>query len=207
MVHYFQLSDAQYPDFIIKREQEDSFLYAFGLKQWQKFDLASFSDYREISAEEAEMIIKDKDADYLSLQQKAVEIATEAHQGQTDRAGKDYIHHPLTVAENVLKAKQGLDYYIVGVLHDVLEDSDFQAEDLEAAGFPPYIIEGVEYLTKADDFDYQDYIEQIKQNRLARFVKIEDLKHNMDLSRLKKVKDSDYKRLEKYKKALQFLQS
>lgn len=133
----------------------------------------------------------------------ALRIATSAHDGQLDRAGKPYIYHPLTVATMT----DSFDAFIAALLHDVLEDSDYSVDDLRAAGIPEHIIQALQLLTHGDDVPYMDYIAQIKGNDLAKAVKLADLKHNSDLSRLPVVSDKDLKRAAKYKAAMALLQS
>ena len=130
-------------------------------------------------------------------------IARIAHKGQVDKSGTDYINHPFAVARCV----ETEDEKCVALLHDVLEDSTFTADDLRAAKIPNKIIEAVKILTHKDGVSYDDYISQIKQNELARKVKMSDLTHNMDLSRLNEATDKDLKRKEKYERAFAFLDS
>lgn len=130
-------------------------------------------------------------------------IARIAHKGQIDKSGAPYIEHPLIVAKGV----QTEDEKCVALLHDVLEDSSFTAEDLKVAKIPEQVIEAVETLTHKDGVSYEDYISCIKANELARQIKISDLKHNMDLSRLSDVTDQDLKCKEKYERAYATLDS
>lgn len=135
---------------------------------------------------------------------RAVEIATNAHMGQTDKGGNPYIEHPLAVASAVPTTE----LKIVAVLHDVLEDSDITAEDLRREGFPEEIIEAVCVLAhkRGSRDSYMHYIEKVKKIELARRVKIADIGHNLDLSRIPNPTPADYRRCEKYKKALKFLE-
>jgi len=135
------------------------------------------------------------------LLEKAIEIATEAHRGQTDRAGQPYILHPAAVAANVETTEQK----IVAYLHDVIEDTDITAEYLLDAGFPDFIVDAVTAITKADGMPYDEYLNQVKANDIARTVKIADLGHNLDESRLLHPTQRDIDRWEKYKKALKFM--
>lgn len=137
------------------------------------------------------------------LYERAVEIATQAHKGQVDKGGNPYISHPLAVAEGV----DGQELKIVAILHDVLEDSDVTAEDLLTEGFDPYLVEAVQALThdRGGAVSYEDYICYVKKNPIARLVKIADLNHNLDLSRIPHPTDYDYQRCVKYEKALLYL--
>ena len=134
----------------------------------------------------------------MSTLQRAIEIATEAHKGQLDKSGKDYIGHPLRVME----MGKTEDEKIVGVLHDVIEDTDWTFEALTEEGFSKDVIEALRYVTKlSENENYDDFIERVKKNPLAVAVKINDLSDNMDIRRLPYLSDKDVKRLKKYLKA------
>lgn len=134
----------------------------------------------------------------MSTLERAIEIAAEAHKGQVDKAGNEYIGHPLRVME----MGKTLEEKIVGVLHDVVEDTDWTFERLEAEGFAPEVIAALRCVTKtSDNENYDDFIERVKKNPLATAVKINDLTDNMDIRRLPYLSDKDVKRLKKYLKA------
>ena len=134
----------------------------------------------------------------MSTLQRAIEIATEAHKGQCDKSGNDYIGHPLRVMEMGKTEEEK----IVGVLHDVVEDTPWTFEMLEAEGFSPTIIAALKCVTKvSENENYDDFIERVKKNPLAVAVKINDLSDNMDIRRLPYLSDKDVKRLKKYLKA------
>ena len=131
----------------------------------------------------------------------ALSIAKKAHKGQYDKAGVDYIEHPLFVASLVDTQEEKA----VALLHDVLEDSPYTAEKLILAGLSETVVSAVQILTKKKGQDYQQYLELVKSSPIARRVKLADLKHNSDLSRLATVTEKDLERLEKYKKAIDYL--
>ena len=134
----------------------------------------------------------------MSTLQRAIEIATEAHKGQYDKAGNDYIGHPLRVMELGKTENEK----IVGVLHDVVEDTDWTFEALAAEGFSEEVIAALRCVTKlSENENYDDFIERVKKNPLAVAVKINDLSDNMDIRRLPYLSDKDVKRLKKYLKA------
>ena len=132
---------------------------------------------------------------------KAYEVAKNAHQGQVDKAGIDYFKHPEAVASFVKTD----DEKVVAYLHDVIEDTNLTLSDLEAQGFSSDIINAVEVLTKKKGQPYQTYLQSVKKNELARVVKLADLKHNSDLSRLTNVTTKDIERHAKYQSAIEFL--
>lgn len=134
----------------------------------------------------------------MSTLERAIEIATDAHKGQFDKAGNEYIGHPL----RVMDMGQTEEEKIVGVLHDVIEDTYWTFEALEAEGFSQEIIGALRCVTKiSDNENYDDFIERVKKNPLAVAVKINDLTDNMDIRRLPYLSDKDVKRLKKYLKA------
>lgn len=128
-------------------------------------------------------------------------IATKAHAGQKDKAGAPYLLHVLRVMMSVEK----MDERIVALLHDVVEDSETTIEELANEGFSKKILRAVELLTKTEHKTYEDYIQEIKRNELARVVKSADLKDNMNISRLKTLTENDKLRIKKYKAAYKFL--
>ena len=136
-----------------------------------------------------------------SMVDLALSIATQAHEGQLDKAGVDYIEHPIYVASQVDTEEEKA----VALLHDVIEDSPVSAEELLIAGLPEEVVTAVQVVTKKKEQDYQTYLETVKKNPLARVVKLADLKHNSDLSRLSSITEKDRERLKKYKKAIDFL--
>ena len=135
------------------------------------------------------------------LIEKAKRIAYEAHQGQADKAGEPYILHPLHVAEQMVQE----DEIIVALLHDVVEDSGVTLRDLRTQGFPHHVVDALSLLTHQEGVDYFDYIKIIKSNPLATTVKLADLRHNSDLSRLKAVDDAARRRAIKYRRAIDLL--
>jgi (p)ppGpp synthase/HD superfamily hydrolase len=132
------------------------------------------------------------------LLQKAIEIAERAHAGQTDKAGKPYIGHPI----RVMNAGQTLDEKIVGVLHDAVEDSDLTLETLAAQGFSVGVIAAVDAITKREGEEYEAYLQRVMSNELALRVKIADMTDNMNLSRIETPTEKDVARLEKYASVL-----
>lgn len=116
---------------------------------------------------------------YTPLTVKAMKLAYKAHQGQTDYAGLPYIFHPYHLAE------QMTDEFTIcaALLHDVVEDTDVTIEELERE-FPPAVTEAVRLLTHDEDTPYLDYVRALKNNPIARTVKLADLAHNSDETRL-----------------------
>ena len=133
----------------------------------------------------------------------ALKNATEAHKGQVDKAGVAYIEHPKFVANLVNTEEEK----IVALLHDVIEDTTVTLQDLKKYGFSKEVIEAIILLTKNKTVKYSEYIRNIKLNKIARIVKIADLKHNSDISRLSSITQKDLDRLKKYKEALRILEN
>jgi len=107
-------------------------------------------------------------------------IATEAHAGQTDKAGRPYIEHPERVAGRLGDP----DAVVVALLHDVLEDTDLTADDLRAAGATELQVQALETLAHADHVSNEDYWRALRQVPLARMVKVADLADNTDPARI-----------------------
>ena len=137
----------------------------------------------------------------MKLIEKSLNIALRAYAGKTDKAGREYIHHPLRV---MAKMKTDLEMS-VALLHDVLEDSDITAEQLLAEGIPAEVVEAVQCLSKNENEDYQDFVGRTKKNELAVKIKIADIEDNIDVLRLPSLNDYDLTRVQKYHSAWQFL--
>lgn len=133
--------------------------------------------------------------------QLAQQICQETHYGQVDKAGKPYYLHPFTVADMCESEEEK----VVAYLHDVLEDSEYDEMYLRMCGFSEKVVEAVKTLTKGVDEDYMQYIDRISQNKLATSVKLADLSHNMDISRIEYPSAEDYARVEKYRAAMKRL--
>ena len=132
----------------------------------------------------------------------ALQICHEAHLGQTDKGGTPYIFHPIHLAEQM----ETEDEICTALLHDVLEDSHYTVEDLRQAGFSETVLEALHLLTHAPQVPYMEYVLGTKANPLARKVKLADLTHNSDLSRLRRPSPYDYKRQRKYLAAKKLLE-
>lgn len=135
------------------------------------------------------------------LTRLASKIAYKAHEGQTDKAGVPYIFHPIHIAEQMDNEES----CIVALLHDVVEDSNITLEYLSKY-FNEDIIEALRILTKEENDDYVEYIKRVKTNKLATKVKLKDLEHNMDLTRLDEITDDDRNRSKKYSDAIRYLE-
>ena len=136
---------------------------------------------------------------------RAYETALEAHRGQVDKAGVDYINHPLNVAANV---GENISAIIVALLHDVAEDTSLTVADLKKIiPLTEDEAQALELLKHDKKIPYLEYVAAIKANDLARIVKTADLKHNADLSRIKNPSPKDFARVEKYQAALSLIGS
>ena len=140
---------------------------------------------------------------YTDKTKKAMKFCYEAHKGQVDKTGVPYAFHPFHVAEQMTDEATT----VVALLHDVVEDTEYTLEDIAALGFGQEIVDAVALMTHEDGVPYLDYVARLKSNPLTRTVKLADLAHNSDLSRLGTVDDETKRRLEKYKKAIALLNS
>ncbi len=129
--------------------------------------------------------------------ESAIQLAAEAHQGMSDKAGQPYIFHLLRVMMRLEREKE----QIVAVLHDIVEDTTHTLDDLRKMGYQEDIVEAIDYLTKRDDgkeTDYDQYIDRVSKNPLATQVKIADLEDNMNVQRLPEPTREDMDRTAKY---------
>ena len=129
--------------------------------------------------------------------ERAITIAASAHTGQKNKDGGPYILHPVRVMMRV----EGLDAQMAGILHDVVEDTDWTIERLRAEGFSEEVLAAVDCLTHREGEDYFEYVARAGANALARRVKLADLEDNMNVMRLGEVGDRDLERVRKYHKA------
>lgn len=134
---------------------------------------------------------------YTELTKKAMSLCYEAHEGQMDKGGVPYVFHPIHVAEQM---KNELDI-CVALLHDVVEDTDYEMDDVISAGFPEEIIYALKCITKSKAQSYGEYIKTVKKSPIAVRVKMADLAHNSDLTRLSVIDDEALNRLRKYEAA------
>lgn len=138
---------------------------------------------------------------YTPLTRKAMKIAFEAHKNQTDKSGLPYIFHPFHLAEQMTDEVTTC----VALLHDVAEDTDITLEELADMGFDGEILAALRLLTHDPAVPYMAYVRSIKKNPVAAQVKLADLQHNSDLTRLDVVDDKVLRRVEKYREAIRIL--
>ncbi|MBQ7828704.1 MAG: GTP pyrophosphokinase [Clostridia bacterium] len=138
---------------------------------------------------------------YTALTKKAMKVCFEAHKDQLDKTGLPYVFHPFHLAEQMDDEIST----VCALLHDVVEDTDTTLEDLGSMGFPKEALEALALLTHAPEVPYMDYVREISRNPIATKVKIADLKHNSDITRLDVIDEYAVKRNEKYSEALRIL--
>ena len=138
---------------------------------------------------------------YTDLTVKAIKTAFKAHEGAVDRSGLPYITHPLHLAESM----DTEDETVAAILHDVVEDTDITIDDLRKEGFTETQLEAVRLLTHEDGISYMDYVKRLKSNPIAKKVKLSDLKHNMDRTRIRNASEKDEARYQKYETAYKYL--
>ncbi len=140
---------------------------------------------------------------YTELTKKAMRLSFAAHKNQTDKGGLPYVYHPFHLAEQM----QDEATTVAALLHDVAEDTNLTVEDLQKMGIPAAVCDALRLLTHDPQIPYLEYVARIKDNPIAKAVKLADLCHNSDLSRLDAVTDKDIKRIEKYKEAIALLEN
>ena len=140
---------------------------------------------------------------YTPLTRKALKLCFEAHKEQTDKTGLPYVFHPFHLAEQMDDEIST----VCALLHDVVEDTDITLSDLTDMGYPAEVTEVLALLTHAPEVPYMEYVAKIKTNDTAKKVKLADLRHNSDVTRLDYVDEWAEKRNEKYRKAIELLLS
>lgn len=140
---------------------------------------------------------------YTPKTKMALKLCFHAHKEQTDKSGMPYVFHPFHLAEQM----ETEEATIVALLHDVVEDTEYTIDDLAAMGFDKAITDALALLTHADTMEYMDYVRLIKSNPIAKAVKLADLRHNSDLSRLDRIDEKALARKEKYQRAIALLEA
>lgn len=141
---------------------------------------------------------------YTTLTKKAINLAFKAHKHKIGQDGVPYICHPLHLAEQMTDELTT----VVALLHDVVEDTDISVENIKNSGFPDEVVDAISVITRNKNDSYEEYIMKVKTNKLATIVKVTDLKHNLDVSRLcvDCIDSKISNRMNKYRKALTVLE-
>jgi (p)ppGpp synthase/HD superfamily hydrolase len=140
---------------------------------------------------------------YTDLTKKALMLCFTAHKDQVDKSGLPYVFHPFHLAEQMEDELTTA----TALLHDVVEDTAYTVNDLRDMGFPDEVLAALTLLTHRRNTPYLDYVARIKENPIAKAVKLADLRHNSDLTRLDHVDEKALDRVEKYKAAQQLLEA
>ena len=139
---------------------------------------------------------------YTDLTKQALKLCFAAHKDQTDKSGLPYVFHPFHLAEQMPDEEST----VVALLHDVVEDTSFTLEDLEQMGFPQRVLDALRLMTHDPSVPYLEYVAKLKPNPIARRVKLADLRHNSDLTRLNIVDEKARQRVKKYAEAIRLLE-
>ena len=140
---------------------------------------------------------------YTELTKKAMKLSFAAHKDQVDKSGLPYVFHPFHLAEQMIDELTT----VAALLHDVVEDTPYTFTDLREMGFPEEVLDALRLLTHDDGAPYLEYVARLKDNPIASAVKLADLRHNSDLTRLDHVDDRALKRVAKYRKAIELLET
>ena len=135
------------------------------------------------------------------MTKKAMKLCFEAHKNQLDKSGMPYVFHPFHLAEQMTDEETT----IVALLHDVVEDTEYTLADLRNMGFSQEVCDAIALMTHDPAVPYLEYVAKIKENPIARAVKLADLRHNSDLTRLDRIDEKALVRVEKYKAAIKLL--
>lgn len=128
----------------------------------------------------------------------AIALACRVHAGQRDKAGRAYVLHPL----RLMLRFEDPEAQMAAVLHDVVEDGDVKLEDLRILGIPESVVQAVDCLSRREGETYEAFIERIRPSALARRVKREDIRDNLDVTRLPELGEADLARVARYHRAL-----
>ena len=139
---------------------------------------------------------------YTPMTKRAMKLCFAAHRDQTDKSGMPYVFHSFHLAEQMTDELTT----VTALLHDVVEDTTYTLDDLRGMGFPDEVIGALTLLTHDPSVPYLDYVARISSDPIAKAVKLADLRHNSDLTRLDNPSDKDLARVEKYRKAIQLLE-
>lgn len=153
----------------------------------------------------------------MDLVARAISLATAAHTGQVDKGGNPYILHCLAVMEIVSRRVQASEshgpleqYQAAAVLHDVLEDTPITPDLLRALEVPERVVSAIIVLTRAPDEPYAEYLELIVKRAqcaptdyLPLVVKLADLEHHLDTSRVHQITKSQAERYRQAKATLE----
>ena len=139
---------------------------------------------------------------YTKMTKMALKLCFEAHKNQFDKSGMPYVFHPFHLAEQMNDEETT----VVALLHDVIEDTEMTLEDLRKHGFSECTLTAISLMTHNSSVPYMEYVAEIKKNPIARTVKLADLYHNSDLSRLALITERDEIRAEKSRKAIALLE-
>lgn len=138
---------------------------------------------------------------YTEMTKKALRLSFDAHKEQVDKSGIPYVYHPFHLAEQMDSEVTAT----VALLHDVVEDTNYTIDDMIAMGFPKPVTDALTLMTHDMSVPYMDYVARIKSNPIAKAVKLADLRHNSDISRLDAVDEKTKERLRKYAAAIELL--
>lgn len=138
---------------------------------------------------------------YTELTKKALKLCFDAHKEQKDKSGLPYVFHPFHLAEQMDTEET----VCAALLHDVPEDTVFTLDDIDAMGFPKPVLDALSLLTHDDSVPYLEYVKRLSADPIARRVKLADLRHNSDLSRLDSVDGQALERARKYERAIALL--
>lgn len=139
---------------------------------------------------------------YTELTKKAMKLCFQAHRDQVDKSGMPYVFHPFHLAEQM----DSEETTIAALLHDVVEDTPYTLQDLYEMGFPESVLAAIGLMTHDDGTPYLEYVSRMKDNPIAKAVKLADLRHNSDISRLDETDEKTLARLKKYQRAMEILE-
>ncbi|MDL2285918.1 hypothetical protein LJC24_00570 [Desulfococcaceae bacterium OttesenSCG-928-F15] len=211
-MRYYKLTDKLNNGEVIKEDNDNSYRYYFGTEKWIKTGIMIeyqwpedelFGKYTEISESEAKQFLNMQRNKLNELYELAKQISKKNRTGQ---AGKDenlYVNHPMNPANSL----ENTEHKIVALLYNIFEDKGVTVDDMRSYGFTDRIINSICILTKKNSMSYEKYLASVKTDSNACAVKMADLKHRIDVCKIPDPSEKDLEQIEKYKKALQFLEN
>lgn len=209
-MRFYILKDDEFNGEIIKEDNNIYYRFVYGPNEWTKTNLfknylkessKNYQKYEELNEKQVVYLLSQQIETYQRLWKLAFNLAVEKHGEAVDKGGQPYILHPKYVSDKF----EVFDFKIVGILHDIVEDTDITLIDLEKMDFPKKIIKAIDAITRRKEEKYFEYIERVKKNGIARQVKIEDLKHNLLPERINKIENNESMK-SRYLKALKILE-
>lgn len=211
-MEYYKLTDKLNRDEIVKDDDGKRYTYRFGAEKWVRSGImvrymwpedSRFDEYIVISEDEAYKILDKQRRVINGLLDTAIKVVTNVYEGQLDEEDKSYINHLREVADSF----ENTENKIVAYLYSVCRDNKITVADLEKLGFTFRMLNSVEILLEEKGISYDEYIRNVKKDSNACNVKKEYIKYKLNILSLRNSTQDEDKRIEKYRRTLEFLEN